>query len=253
MEYTIQKLAELAGVSTRTLRWYDELGLLPPLRVGENGYRIYGPDQVDRLQQILFYRALGVELRQIKDILDDPSFDRLTALRSHLRALEEKERELDTIIKSVRETIRAAERNEIMSDEAKFQAFKGKLVEENETRYGKEAREKYGDNQVDRANAAVMGLSQGQYADWEALTAAIQTRLEEAVAQGLSPEGEAGKELYELHRRWITVTIKDYTPAKHRGIAQLYVLDKRFQAYYDENIPGCARFLTDAVTHWAVD
>lgn len=253
MEYTIQQLAKLAGITTRTLRWYDEVGLLPPMRTAENGYRIYGPEQVDRLQLILFYRALGMELKQIRAILDDPAFHRLTALRDHLRLLEERQRSTEAIIQSVRQTILAEERNEIMSDEAKFQAFKGKLVEENETRYGKEAREKYGDDQVDRANAAVMGLSQGQYADWEALTAAIQTRLEEAVAQGLSPEGEAGKALYELHRRWITVTIKDYTPAKHRGIAQLYVLDERFQAYYDKNIPGCARFLTDAVTHWAVD
>ena len=93
MEYTIQKLAELAGVTTRTLRWYHRIGLLTPSRIGENGYRYYGGAEVDRLQQILFYRALGVELAQIKECLDDPSFDRLAALRTHLTALEaERER-----------------------------------------------------------------------------------------------------------------------------------------------------------------
>ena len=73
MEYTIQKLASMAGISSRTLRYYDEIGLLKPIRISSSGYRIYGPAEVDRLQQILFYRTLGVRLESIKDILDAPS------------------------------------------------------------------------------------------------------------------------------------------------------------------------------------
>jgi len=251
VEYTIHQLAELAGISTRTLRWYDELGLLPPMRTADNGYRIYGPEQVDRLQHILFYRALGVELKQIKPILDDPAFDSLAALRSHLQKLEEQSRRTEQLIATVRETILAAERREIMSDEAKFRAFKQRTVEENEARYGAEAREKYGDAQVDAAQAAVMGLTREQYQEWVQLGETIQTQLEQAVAHGLSPESEAGRTIADLHRRWLTVTIRDYTPAKHKGIAQLYVLDERFTAYYDKNLSGCARFLTDCVTFWA--
>lgn len=133
MEYTISQLAELAGVSTRTLRWYDVTGLLPPMRTADNGYRIYGPEQVDRLQLILFYRALGVDLKQIGAMLDDPTFDRITA----------------------------------------------------------------------------------------------------------------------LHREWLTATMKNYSPAQHLGIVQLYVLDERFTAYYDKNCPGCAAFLTACVSYWA--
>ena len=88
MEYSIQELSRLSGVTTRALRWYDQIGLLKPGRVAENGYRYYGEAEVDRLQDILYYRALGVELAKIKECLDDPAFDRLTALRSHLSALE---------------------------------------------------------------------------------------------------------------------------------------------------------------------
>ena len=88
MEYSIQELARLSGVTTRTLRWYDQIGLLKPSRVAESGYRYYGKAEVDRLQDILYYRALGVELARIKECLDDPSFDRLAALRNHLAALE---------------------------------------------------------------------------------------------------------------------------------------------------------------------
>ena len=251
MEYTIQQLSNLAGVSTRTLRWYDELGLLPPLRTGDNGYRIYGPEEVDRLQQILFYRALGVELRRIREILDDPNFDRLEALRSHLKALEEKERELTLMIDSVKETILSAERNEIMSDKAKFKAFKKGLVEENEAKYGKEAREKYGDEQVDTANANIMGLKEYEFERWSALDREILAKLEQAIADGLSPEDEIGRELTALHLEWLSFTIKNCSSAQQKGIAQLYVCDERFTAYYDKKTPGCAAFLTAAVGHWA--
>ena len=95
MEYSIQQLARLSGVTTRTLRWYDKIGLLKPSRVAESGYRYYGSEQVDRLQDILYYRALGVELARIRECLDDPSFDRLAALQSHLTALEARRTELE--------------------------------------------------------------------------------------------------------------------------------------------------------------
>ncbi len=80
MKYTINKLAKLAGVSTRTLRYYDEIGLLRPARMSSNGYRVYGQKEVDRLQQILFYRELGVPLEEIKKILSSKEFDELDRL-----------------------------------------------------------------------------------------------------------------------------------------------------------------------------
>lgn len=251
MEYSIQELSRLSGVTTRTLRWYDQIGLLKPSRVAESGYRYYGRAEVDRLQDILYYRALGVGLAQIKECLDDPSFNRLAALRSHLAALEAERERLEKLIRSVKDTIGAEERNEIMSDEQKFEAFKKRAVAHNEEAYGAEIRAKYGDKEVDEANAAVMNLTQEQYREWKDLGQEIQEQLEAAVQAGLSPEDEEGKELCSLHRRWLTITGNRYHPAKHRGIAELYVIDERFTAYYDKQVPGCARFLRDAVIHWA--
>lgn len=251
MEYSIQELSRLSGVTTRTLRWYDQIGLLKPSRVAESGYRYYGRAEVDRLQDILYYRALGVGLAQIKECLDDPSFNRLAALRSHLDALEAERERLEKLIRSVKDTIGAEERNEIMSDEQKFEAFKKRAVAHNEEAYGAEIRAKYGDKEVDEANAAVMNLTQEQYREWKDLGQEIQEQLEAAVQAGLSPEDEEGKELCSLHRRWLTITGNRYHPAKHRGIAELYVIDERFTAYYDKQVPGCARFLRDAVIHWA--
>ena len=98
MEYSIHDLSQLSGLSTRTLRWYDEIGLLKPSRVAESGYRYYGPAQVDRLQEILIYRSLGVELARIRDCLDAPSFDRLALLRQHLAALHAQKDRLEATI-----------------------------------------------------------------------------------------------------------------------------------------------------------
>ena len=251
MEYTVRELADLAGVTTRTLRWYDARGLLKPERVGDNGYRYYGSAQVDRLQQILFYRELGVELDRIREILDDPAFDRTRALREHLVNLRAEQRRIDAVISAVEENLLAAERNEIMTDEKKFEAFKKKLVADNEEKYGAEARQKYGDEPVDRANANVLGLSQEDYMDWTELDQTILTGLEKAVNEGLDPTGPAGEELAKLHRRWLAHSLgENYDGKKHRGIAQMYVLDERFTAYYDKNVTGCAQFLRDAVCYW---
>ena len=251
MEYSIQELSGLSGVTTRTLRWYDQIGLLKPSRVAESGYRYYSSAEVDRLQDILYYRALWVELARIKECLDDPSFDRLAALRSHLATLEAERERLEQLIRSVKDTIGAEERKEIMSDEQKFEAFKGRAVAHNEEVYGAELRAKYGDQEVAEANAAVMNLTQEQYQEWTDLGREIRERLEAAVREGVSPESQEGRGITALHRRWLTITGNRYDAAKHRGIAELYVADQRFTAYYDKRVPGCALFLRDAVAHWA--
>ena len=250
MEYSIQELSRLSGVTTRTLRWYDQIGLLKPSRVAESGYRYYGRAEVDRLQDILYYRALGVELARIKECLDDPFFDRLAALKDHLVSLELERERLEKLIRSVKDTIGAEERKEFMSDEQKFEAFKQRTVTHNEEVYGAEIRAQYGDAEMDEANAAVLNLTQEQYREWTELGQELQSRLEEAVRAGISPESEAGGEITAIHRRWLTITGNQYDPAKHRGIAELYVLDERFTAYYDKQVSGCARFLRDAVAHW---
>ncbi len=250
MEYTIQALSRLSGVTTRALRWYDKIGLLTPSGRTEGNYRLYGPAEVDRLQDILYYRALGVELAQVKRILDDPSYNRLAVLRSHLAALEAERERVQGLINSVKETILTQERDEIMIDEKKFEAFKRGALEEYRKTYEAESREQYGDVEVDAMLTRLQGVTQEQYAEWESLGREILEKLSAAVTAGTDPAGEVGKELAALHQRWLTVTGNQYDVQRHRGLAELYVQDERFTAYYDREVPGCARFLRDAVLHW---
>ena len=131
MEYTVQKLGQLAGISTRTLRYYDEIGLLKPARINSSGYRIYGSAEVDRLQQILFFRELGVNLDSIKEIMTSEDFDGATALKEHREKLLEKRAQLDLLIENVDKSIQLTERKIIMTDKEKFEGFKQKLVDDN--------------------------------------------------------------------------------------------------------------------------
>lgn len=247
MEYTVKALAELAGVTPRTLRWYDQTGLLKPLRTTEAGYRLYGPKQLDRLQDILFYRELGLDLASIRTILDDPAFDRQAALQSHLTELKVRRARLDELILTVQRTIDNIKGGTKMTDQEKFEAFKRRVVAANEAAFGQEIRQRYGDEEADRANACVLALTQEEYTAWKALGDEILQALTAAVQAGAAPAGPEGQRIAQLHRRWLSYSWEAYTPQAHAGLAELYVSDPRFTAYYDREVSGCAAFLRDAV------
>ena len=131
MEYSIQSLSKMAGVSTRTLRYYDEIGILKPARIASSGYRVYSEKEVDLLQQILFYKELGIELKVIKQILSSPSFDILKALYSHKEGLLKKRAQIDLLIENVQKTIDSKERGKKMANKDKFNGFKKELIDKN--------------------------------------------------------------------------------------------------------------------------
>ncbi|NRD78190.1 MerR family transcriptional regulator [Bacillus sp. BRMEA1] len=246
MEYTVQKLASLAGISTRTLRYYDEIGILKPARINSSGYRIYGLKEVDRLQQILFFRELGVSLENIKSIITDPTFDSTRALRDHREQLLGKREQLDLLIANVEKTIAMTEGRIIMSDHEKFEGFKNKMVEDNEEKYGKEIREKYGSEAVDKSNAKVLNMTQEQFDEVTELEKKVKQTLTEAYKTG-DPAGEMAQNAADLHKQWLTYYWSEYSKEAHAGLAQMYVDDERFKAYYDKEQPGTAEFLRDAI------
>lgn len=246
MEYTIQKLAKMAGISTRTLRYYDEIGILKPARTNSSGYRIYGKAQVDILQQILFYRELAVSLDSIKQIVSSPSFNANHALKEHRKQLLAKREQLDLLIANIDKTIEAIEGRINMSDKEKFEGFKQKLIDDNEEKYGKEIREKYGDEVIDKSNMKVKGMTPEQYAQAERLSTEILSTLSEAIKTG-DAASELAQKAADLHRQWLCLYWDNYSKEAHAGVAQMYVYDERFTAYYDKERPGTAAFLRDAI------
>jgi len=246
MEYTVQKLGSLAGISTRTLRYYDEIGILKPARINSSGYRIYGQTEVDRLQQIMFYRELDVSLDTIKKLVTSVSFNDAAALKDHHEKLLAKRQQLDMLIANVEKTIEFQEGRIKLKDKEKFDGFKKKLIDDNEQKYGKEAREKYGDNSVNASNKKMLNMSEDQYAEFEKLSQEVLDTLEAAFATG-DPAGELGQKTADLHRRWLSYTWGSYSKKAHAGLAQMYVDDERFTAFYDKKQPGMAVFLRDAI------
>lgn len=246
MEYTVQKLGQIAGISTRTLRYYDEIGILKPARINSSGYRIYGETEIDRLQQILFYRELGVGLESIKDIISAPSFNGAKALKDHRVKLLEKREQLNLLISNVDKTIALTERGINMTDKEKFNGFKQKLVDDNEKKYGKEIREKYGDEAIDKSNSKVKNMSKEQLEESTRLADKIIEILGEAFKTG-DPAGQLAQKAADLHRQWLSFYWSSYTKKAHEELAKMYVDDERFTEYYDVKQPGTAAFLRDAV------
>ncbi|NMA68884.1 MAG: MerR family transcriptional regulator [Desulfitobacterium sp.] len=246
MEYTVQKLASMAGVSSRTIRYYDEIEILKPARISSSGYRIYGEKEVDKLQQILFYRELGMGLEQIRQILNAPDFDGVKALHEHREQLLEKQEQLKKLITNVEKTIAHKEGRITMSDQEKFEGFKRKKIEENEAKYGEEIREKYGEETVEKSNQKFMNMTEEEYNEFQRLGQEVLDTLYAAYKTG-DPAGELAQKTADLHRQWLSFTWNQYSKEAHAGLAQMYVDDPRFTAYYDEKQPGTAEFLRDAI------
>lgn len=249
IEYTIDKFSKLSNVSSRTLRYYDEIGLLKPKRVNSSGYRIYGKREVDLLQQILFYKSLDFELSEIKTIITNEDFDILNALNNHLFKLEEKKNQINTLINNVNTTIKSYKGELTMSDKEKFMGFKESKIKENEAKYGNEIREKYGNKRIDEENKKFMNLSKEEYNKIEGLSKQINDQL--IVATSINdPKSNESKQLAYLHQEWIKCCWTKYSKEAHLGLVNMYLEDERFTKYYELIVKGGALVLKEAVEEY---
>lgn len=238
---TVKQLSKLAGVTPRTLHHYDEIGLLKPTRVGENGYRYYGDESVLRLQQILFYRELGIPLEDIKKIMGRRDFDVMGALRSHKEALQKQVARLNRLIHTVDNTINHLKGNTIMSEKSLFEGFS----EEQQEKYAAEAEELYGAEGV-RASMR----------KWKAYSADEKKRIMEEGSQNykdmiaVMPKGADSPDAQAIVERWRKHMDYFWTPNLDQllALANGYVEDPRFRATFDQMHPHLAEFMRDAVS-----
>lgn len=228
-EWSVQEVARLAGTTSRTLRHYDAVGLLPPSRLGSNGYRYYDQDALVRLQRILLLRGMGLGLDGIAGVLEREG-DAAAALRTHLAWLRNDRERLGRQIAAVQRTITALEEGQdIMADKA-FDGF-------DHTEYKDEVEQKWGKEAYARSDEWWRNMSDGERTGWRAGTEALGQAWTEAAAQGTDPTGPAAKGLAARHIDWLkSVPGAPTDPANLsgyvRGLADMYVADPRFAANY---------------------
>lgn len=239
----VKEVADLTGVSVRTLHYYDEIGLLKPEEMLENGYRVYSERDLELLQQVLFFRELGFPLKQIKSIVHDPAFNRLEALELHRRMMLEEKGRIERMLATLEKTIRHTKGEIRMTNEEKFEGF-----DFSKNPYEQEARERWGDKAVDDSNAKLGSMSK------EGMRA-LQDEMNElyrklAAVRDKDPSSEEAQaaihEWYVMLQRFGT-----YSYEAFKGLGQMYVEDERFTRNIDQFGEGLAQFMRDAMVAYA--
>lgn len=246
INYTINELSKIAGISSRTLRYYDEIDLLKPFKTNSSGYRMYSEREVDLLQQILFYKALDLPLNKIKEVISKEDFDFKKALYDHRENIIKKQQNLKIILENVEKTIKSIEGEKSMTVEEKFEFLKKELINDNENKYGKELREKYGDKKIKESNEKLLNLSKEEFDEAEKIGKEVNEKLKEAI-KTKNPASTASKEAVLLHKKWLSY-YGNYSEKAHIGLGNMYVYDERFNEYYTKNVGDkAAEFLRDAI------
>jgi DNA-binding transcriptional MerR regulator len=243
--YTVSQLADMAGVSVRTLHHYDKIDLLKPSARTESGYRLYEEPDLLRLQQILFFKELDLPLSEIGSILDDANFDPLEALENHRRLLQAQTARLASLMNTIDKTIqRLTEDNMSMTDDELYEGF----TKEQRERYPREAREQYGEEAVTASEQWVRTLSKPE---WQALKAEGE-EVNQTLASLMDKAPDDPVVQAAIARHYTMMSRFMPIPAEmYRGWGQMYVEHDEFRAYYEKYRPGMAQFMQAAMTVYA--
>lgn len=246
--YTVKQLSELAGVSVRTLHYYDEIDLLHPSKVGANGYRYYDDATLYRLQQILFYREIGLELMQIKEVLDSADFDLVSALRSHRSVLQDKINRLQNLIGTVDNTINDLTGGEKMSKKRLFEAFS----EEQQKEYEREARLEYGPDNVNESIRRWKSYTEAQKQAIGEEGEQVYRELLEAMQAGTPAQDESVQTIlvrWHQHLRYFYEPTLDIL----RGLGMTYNSHPGFIATFAKIHPDLPAYLEAGITQYVDD
>lgn len=265
MDWSIQEIARLAGTTSRTLRHYDDIGLLPPSRIAHNGYRHYDRSALVRLQRILLLRELGLGLPQIAEILDRAGSE-ASALETHLAWLRQEQERMQRQIASVESTIHALREGEEIMAENMFDGF-------DHTRYKDEVEERWGAKAYADGDRWWRGMSADERSAWQQRVAELGADWGAAAESGIDPASDEAQALARRHVEWLTgipgtpasalrqaqgldsevegpdSEVKGYVI----GLGEMYVADPRFGANYATSAGGTAgaEFVRDALRIYA--
>lgn len=229
MWLSIGEAADRLGVSVRTLRWYDEIGLVKPTLVGENGYRYYDRQALALLQQAIFYKELGLPLKEIKPLLQAPEDTRRRALLAHKELLELKKQQLEGLLQLVDDTLGGNAMTKPIITQADVDAAKTKYAEEAKTRWG---------------STDAWKQSQGKTPDAGQMEALFQGFAALREGDPAAPEAQAQVKRWQ---QFITDNLYPCTDEILAGLGKMYVCDQRFTANLDKYGQGTAKFMSDAI------
>jgi DNA-binding transcriptional MerR regulator len=235
----IHEVAKLSGVTIRTLQYYDKIGLLTPSEVTEAGYRVYHEEDLDRLQQILFFKELEFPLKEIKDIMNNPEYNRMEALQNHRIMLLEKRNRMNQLIRLVEERLRG---NKNMS----FKEFSMDSVESHKKQYAEEVRSRWGNTE---AYAEYEKKAKGySKEDWNSILQEGDSIMSEfAKYTDLSPEDTMVQELVIRWQAFITNNYYECTKEILKGLGAMYVSDERFRENINKHGEGTAELMSKAI------
>lgn len=249
--YTVNQLAQLAGISVRALHHYDEIGLLKPAFTGDNRYRYYGEAELLRLQQILIHRELDIPLAEIGAILDAPGFDSLQTLQRQRERLEEQARRYARMVKTIDRTIARLKGDRAVKD---ADLYSGVVSPEKQAEYEKWLIDRYGgemEAQIEHSRKAMAEMSQDEMAAAMKELEAVEQVLAEGLRRGIPAQATSLDPLIERHRAWVARSWgKDCSPEAYSGLADVYQ-HPDFRARYEAIAPGFADYLISAMRSWA--
>lgn len=241
MKMTVKEVADLVGISVRTLHHYNDINLLNPTTISESGYRLYSEDNLDRLQQILFFKELDFPLKKIKKILNDPSFNQQEALDMHKKMLLNRRNRIDKMIQTIDQTSQHMKGEIQMTKEEKFIGF-----DFNNKEYEEEARETWGDETIDKANKHINNWSEEEKASKEEEMNQIFRNF--AKYRDQSPESEVAQSIVQKWYDYLNSNINyNYSLEIFQGLADMYGADERFTKNIDKFGNGTAQFMSKAI------
>jgi DNA-binding transcriptional MerR regulator len=249
--YTVNQLAQLAGISVRALHHYDEIGLLKPAFTGDNRYRYYGEEELLRLQQILIHREIDIPLAEIGAILDAPGFDRVVTLQQQRERLRSQAERYARMVKTIDRTIARLKGDRAMKD---ADLYSGVVSPEKQAEYEAWLAERYGagtEAQIERSRKAMSAMSKAEMAAAMAELEAVEQGLAEGLRRGIPPQAMSLAPMIDRHRAWVAQSWgEECGPQAYAGLADIYA-HPDFRARYEAIEPGFADYLIRAMRSWA--
>jgi len=241
--YSVKELAEMAGISPRTLHYYDQIGLLTPERQNENRYRVYRHAHLLKLQQILFFRELDFSLEQIREIFTQPEFDMRSALLVHRTNLQKQRVRIDQLIATIDKTIQFIGGDQNMSDQELYAGFS----EEKQKEYEKIVRDKYGDEPLDTSMKRWNSLTKEQQKEMIKNGDLFHHKITDSMSLGY----DSPQVMELMHQYWRNMQFFYEVSLEHYEVlGHMYNDDPRFRATYETVAPGLAAFMEKAIAHF---